>query len=126
MDLPAIERMVDRHLAALCDADAARRAEAFGATWNAQGRLIDPPLEARGHQGMSDHAATVLRHFPEHRFVRSTAVDAHHEFLRYGWRLVAPDGSPAMEGVDVAQLDVDGRLMLVVGFFGAQPAAPAW
>lgn len=126
MNLPAIERMIDRHLAALCDADAPRRAEAFGATWHPEGRLVDPPLEARGHQGIADHAATLLRHFPQHRFQRSTAIDAHHGFLRYGWRLLAPDGTPAMEGVDVGQLDVDGRLMLVVGFFGAQPPAASW
>jgi hypothetical protein len=29
MNLPALESMIDRHLAAYCDADAARRAEAI-------------------------------------------------------------------------------------------------
>ncbi|NML45744.1 SnoaL-like domain-containing protein [Ramlibacter sp. G-1-2-2] len=123
MNLPAIERLVDSHLAAYCDADAARRASAIRAAWNADGSLVDPPLAARGHQGISDQAATLLSQFPQHRFERSTAVDAHHDFLRYGWRLVNADGAAVLEGVDVAELDVDGKLLRVVGFFGAQPAA---
>jgi hypothetical protein len=78
----------------------------------------DPPLEARGHQGIADQAATLLSQFPQHRFERSTAVDAHHNFLRYGWKLLAPDGATVLQGVDFAELDVDGRLARVVGFFG--------
>jgi hypothetical protein len=123
MNIPAIETMVDRHLAACCDTDPARRAAAIRELWLADGRLVDPPLEARGHQGISDQAATLQSQFPGHRFERSTAIDAHHGFLRYGWRLVSAAGAPVLEGVDVAELDVDGKLMRVVGFFGAQPAA---
>jgi hypothetical protein len=118
MNLSAIESMIDRHLAAYCDSDVARRAEAIREIWAADGRLVDPPLEAHGHQGIADQAATLLSQFPQHRFERSTAVDAHHNFLRYGWRLRGPDGTAVLEGVDFAELDVDGRLARVVGFFG--------
>lgn len=123
MNLPAIERMIDRHLAAYCDPDAARRAGAIREIWNADGRLVDPPLEAAGHKGIADQAATLLTHYPDHRFERSTAVDAHHGFVRYGWRLVDAKGAAVLEGLDVAELDVDGRLLKVVGFFGPQAAA---
>ena len=123
MNLPAIETLVDRHLAAYCDTDAARRAGTIRAIWNSEGRLVDPPFESRGHQGISDQAATLLSQFPGHRFERTTAVDAHHQTLRYGWRLVSPAGAAVVEGIDVADLDVDGRLCRVVGFFGAQPPA---
>ena len=125
MNLPAIETLVDRHLAAYCDTDAVRRAGTISAIWNAEGRLVDPPFESRGHQGISDQAATLLSQFPGHRFERTTAVDAHHQTLRYGWRLVSPAGAAVVEGIDVADLDVDGRLCRVVGFFGAQPPARA-
>lgn len=123
MNVPAIETLVDRHLAAYCDTDAARRAGTIRAIWNAEGRLVDPPFESRGHQGISDQATTLLSQFPGHRFERTTAVDAHHQTLRYGWRLVSPAGVAVVEGIDVADLDVDGRLCRVVGFFGAQPPA---
>lgn len=121
MNLPAIEALVDRHLAAYCDADPARRVAAIRTLWNAEGRLVDPPFESRGHQGISDQAATLLSRFPGCRFERTTAVDAHHQILRYGWRLVSPAGAAVVDGIDVADLDVDGRLCRVVGFFGAQP-----
>ena len=56
MNLPIIERQVDRHLAAYCDPDAARRLETLREIWHPEGRLVDPPLEARGHQGIADRA----------------------------------------------------------------------
>lgn len=123
MNLPAIETLVDRHLAAYGDADVVRRTGAIREIWNAEGRLIDPPLEAYGHQGIAEQAAALQAQFPGHRFERTTAIDAHHQTLRYGWRLVSPAGAAVIEGVDVADLDVDGRLCRVVGFFGAQPPA---
>lgn len=123
MNLPALETLVDRHLAAYGDTDAARRAGAIRAIWSAEGRLVDPPLEAVGHAGISDQAATLQSQFPGHRFERTTAIDAHHQSLRYGWRLVSPAGASVLEGIDIADLDVDGRLSRVVGFFGAQPPA---
>lgn len=123
MNVPALETLVDTWLAAYCDADAGRRLAAIRDGWHPEGRLIDPPLEARGHQGISDQAATLLSHYPGHRFERSTAIDAHHQSLRYGWRLVDGNGAAVLEGVDVVDLDVDGRIARVVGFFGAQPPA---
>ena len=57
-------------------------------------------------------------HYPDHRFRRTTAVDAHHAFARYGWELVAPDGAVVFGGVDVVQFADDGRLAGVVGFLG--------
>jgi len=124
MNMTAIGTLVDGWLASYADPDAARRTAAIRASWNAEGRLVDPPMEARGHQGISDQAATLLAQFPGHRFERTTAIDAHHQFLRYGWKLVDANGAGVLEGLDVMELDVDGRIARVVGFFGAQP--PAW
>ena len=122
MNTSTIERAVDAHLAAYANPDAAARMAAIRDLWSLEGRLVDPPMEARGHAGISDLAATLLSQFPGHRFERSTAVDAHHEFARYGWRLVEPHGAAVLEGVDFLQLDVDGRIGRIVGFFGGQPA----
>lgn len=117
----ALETLVDGHLAAYCEPDAERRQAAIQRLWNLEGRLIDPPFEARGQQGISEQAAALLSHYPGHRFERSTAVDAHHNIARYGWRLLSPAGAAVVEGVDILDLDVDGRISRVVGFFGAQP-----
>lgn len=121
----ATERLVDAHLAAFCEPDAAQRRSAVTRLWNPSGRLVDPPLEGAGHDGIVDQGAHLLAQFPGHRFVRTTQVDVHHEFARYGWRLESPEGASVLEGVDVMELDVDGRIGRVIGFFGAQPPAVA-
>lgn len=123
MDINAITPLVDGWLAAYADPDAARRLAVIRDSWSLEGRLVEPPLEARGHQGISDLAATLQSQFPGHRFERSTAIDAHHQFLRYGWKLLDGNGAAVLEGVDAVELDVDGRIARVVGFFGAQPPA---
>lgn len=113
---------VDAHLAGYGEPDRARRAELLGRAWNPQGRIVDPPMDAEGVAAIADLVDVVLTQFPEHRFERTTAVDEHHGHARYGWALLAPDGSPSVTGVDVAELDDDGRLLRVVGFFGDLPA----
>lgn len=125
MNLPAFERLVDAHLAAYCEPDAARRNALVREHWNLQGRLVDPPMEASGHAGIADQAATLLAQFPGHRFERTTALDMHHHFIRYGWRLVNAAGEAVLAGVDFMEVDVDGRIARVVGFFGAEPPALA-
>jgi len=119
----SLNHLVDTHLAAYAEPDAARRLELLRGVWSREGRLVDPPFESRGHQGISEQAAALLAQFPGHRFERTTAVDAHHDMLRYGWRLLSPAGTPVVEGIDIADVDVDGRLSRVVGFFGSQPPA---
>ena len=118
----ATERLVDAHLAAYCEPDPAARRKAIGRLWNAGGRLVDPPFESSGHEGIAQQAALLVAQFPGHRFERTTAVDEHHGFARYGWKLVNDAGVAAAEGIDILVLDVDGRIGQVVGFFGAQPA----
>jgi hypothetical protein len=117
------ERIVDAHLAAYCEPNPTARQAAIGQLWNQLGRLVDPPFEAAGHDGIAGQAAMVVSQFPGHRFERTTAIDEHHGFARYGWRLVNASGAVAAEGIDVLEFDVDGRIGRVVGFFGAQPAA---
>ena len=63
----------------------------------------------------------MLEHYPAHTFRRTTGVDAHHTYARYGWELVAPDGTVAVAGTDVVTLDADGRIATIVGFFGDLP-----
>ena len=52
-----------------------------------------------------------------------SSVDVHHEkFLRFAWKMVAADGKTVLSpGMDYGELDEDGRLKLIVGFFGPFP-----
>ena len=115
-----ITTTIDTHLEAYGETDPARRADLIAQVWLPDGELIDPPLEGKGHDGIGDMATAVLEHFPGHSFRRTSAVDEHHGFVRYGWELVGGDGSVAIAGVDVVQLE-DGRIRRITGFFGELP-----
>jgi hypothetical protein len=109
---------IDLHLEAYALADVDRRNTLVATSWDADGELVDPPLAGRGHTEISALAEVVLTHYAGHRFVRTTVVDTHHGFARYGWDLVGPDGTVPVSGTDFVQFDEVGKLVRIVGFFG--------
>ena len=113
-----LTEIVDCYLAAWNEEDPDLRAAMVARVWAEDGRLIDPPLTGEGHEGISDMAAAMQQHYAGHRFRRVSAVDAHHDQLRFAWELVGPDGKVALSGLDVGELAEDGRLRRVTGFFG--------
>lgn len=112
---------IDTHLQAYGEADGDLRTDLVGQIWASDGHLIDPPLDGVGHAGISEMAATVQSHYPGHTFRRTSGIDEHHSFARYEWELVAPDGTTALVGLDVAAIDESGRLQRIVGFLGPIP-----
>ena len=121
-DTTTLTRTIDAHLAGYCEPDRERRLELLTAAWNPAGRLLDPPLEGQGIDAIADLVDAVLAHYPGHRFERTTEVDEHHGYARYGWTLTGPDGVTAITGTDVAELGDDDKLIGVVGFFGEMVA----
>jgi hypothetical protein len=109
---------IDAYLEAYGERDATRRGVLIAQAWATDGALIDPPLDGRGHDGIDNMFVAVQSQFPSHTFRRSTEIDAHHGYARYGWELVAADGSVSLVGTDIAQLDDTGKLTCVTGFFG--------
>jgi hypothetical protein len=115
---------VDAYLEGYGEPDAARRDQLMHQAFTDDAALIDPPLEGRGRTAIAEMAATVQSLYPGHRFRRASAIDEHHGFARYAWQLVTPDDTVALSGLDVVQVDADGRIRQVVGFFGDLVAAP--
>jgi hypothetical protein len=113
---------VDTFLAAYNETDARTRLGLLEQAFTADGRLIDPPLDSAGRQGISDMMGAVHQQFPGHTFRRTSGVDEHHGHLRYGWELIGPDGNVVLAGMDVAELDGTGQLVRVTGFFDPLPA----
>jgi hypothetical protein len=116
---------IDTYLSAWNEKDPARRKDLIGRVWAPDGRLTDPPLAAEGHSGISDMAAALQAQFPGHRFRRASGVDMHHEYLRFRWELVSPEGAVALTGFDFGELNADGRLRRIAGFFGDLPQETA-
>ena len=113
-----VTKVVDTYIAMWNETDTAKRAELIASAWSATARYQDPLLEAEGHQALSEMVATVHSHYPGHQFRRVSAVDMHHELVRFGWELFGPDGSITVAGIDVGVVDDDGKLLRIAGFFG--------
>jgi hypothetical protein len=112
---------IDTYLDAWNETDPDRRSTLIEQVWAPDGRLIDPPLAAEGHTGISEMAATMHEHFPGHTFRRASGIDAHHDQVRFAWELVGPDGTVALTGLDTGEVADDGRLRRIAGFFGDLP-----
>ena len=109
---------IDTHLRAYAEPDPGVRAGLIAQIWADDGQLFDPPFDGTGRDAIAGLTDVVLEHYPAHTFQRTTTIDEHHGFARYGWALTGADGTVAVTGIDVATLDDQGRLTRVVGFFG--------
>jgi hypothetical protein len=58
---------------------------------------------------------------PGARLELMSGVDLHHHVVRFLWRLVGADGRGGERSIDVGEVDADGRLTKIVGFFGEPP-----
>jgi hypothetical protein len=83
---------------------------------------VDPLVRGEGPDGIDAMIAGVQQQFPGHRFELAEGPDAHHEYVRFSWHLVAGGGSPVATGHDFGTLAPDGRLKSVTGFL-EQPAS---
>jgi hypothetical protein len=117
--------VVDTYIDMWNETDPARRAELIAAAWTDGGAYTDPLLEATGADALSEMVDTVHGQLPGHRFALTSGIDSHHDHHRFGWELAAADGTVAVEGVDVAELGPDGRLVRITGFFGDLPERDA-
>jgi hypothetical protein len=113
-----ITDLIDEHLDTWSEPDPARRLERIQSIWEADGGIVDPPLDGHGHEGINALMGTMQTHYPEHRVVRTSEVDAHHDTFRVAWGLSGPAGDLALTGIDVGLLSEDGRVQRIVGFFG--------
>lgn len=113
-----LTELIDEHLDTWSETDPDVRRARIRATWSADGAIVDPPLTGHGHHGIDALMVAMQEHYPGHRFVRASAVDAHHDVFRVAWDLCGPDDSVALSGFDVGMVDGDGRLRHISGFFG--------
>lgn len=117
--------MIDLYFAAWNEPDAAARQRLLEQCWAADGTLISPNGEERGHAAVSARISAFHTRWPGARVLLASGIDAHHHILRYGWEIRAADGAPLLEGLDVGEQAEDDRLRRVVMFFGPLPAKTA-
>ena len=114
-----LEALIDRYGQAWSEPDAARRAELLDSAWAPGATYTDPTVADLDRDALLAHIARIQATRPGAQVRRSTAVDAHHGFARFGFAVVGADGSILRHGVDIAFLDASGtRLQRIIGFFG--------
>ncbi|KHL09102.1 UNVERIFIED_CONTAM: hypothetical protein LK11_54720 [Mumia flava] len=125
-DQPAaaeVTRLVDGYLNAWNEVDHTERIQIIEQCWEVDGALVDPPMDGQGHAGIDALVRALHEHYPRHRFVRCGEVESHHDAFRFRWRLVGPDGTDALTGVDYGLVGDGGRIARVTGFFDASQDA---
>lgn len=118
----SIEAIIDRYCEAWSDPEPAARATALAEVWAEGGRYTDPRADTRGAEALLEHIAGVLAQRPGARVVRTSAVQHHHGFVRFAWRVIEADGTMLPEGLDITMIGDDGRITQIIGFFGALPS----
>ncbi len=112
--------LIDRYCAVWSEASLSRRRELLAQVWAPDATYTDPTVHAATAEELLAHIARVLSHRPGSRVVRTSAVDAHHGIARFAWHVLQADGTPLPDGLDIAELSIDGqRIKRIVGFFGS-------
>ncbi|MEJ8667884.1 nuclear transport factor 2 family protein [Streptomyces sp. MS1.AVA.1] len=98
-------------------------ARAVAVAWSPQGGYADPLADVRGHEGIVAVVAAAHAQFPGFVFRRTGSVDGHHDTARFSWELVSEaDEAAPVAGSDVITLDIEGRILSVLGFLDRVPA----
>lgn len=118
----SIEATIDRYCEAWSAPEPAARAAALADVWAKDARYTDPRADAHGAEALLGHIAGVLAQRPGARVVRTSAVQHHHGFASFAWRVIEADGTMLPEGLDIAMIGDDGRITQIIGFFGALPS----
>jgi hypothetical protein len=109
------------YVAAWNEPDAAMRQEILDGCWADDAAYVDPSVELKGRAALLQHISKLQAGRPGARIEMMSGVDAHHDVVRFLWRLVRADGSAGDVSIDFGEVGADGRLAKIVGFFGEPP-----
>jgi hypothetical protein len=117
----AITEVVTHYMAAWNEREAAARNTLLEACWSNGGIYVDPNVSRTGRVALGVHIAMVQASRPGARLEFMSGIDVHHNLVRFLWRLVRADGICGDTSIDFGEVGPDGRLVKIVGFFGAPP-----
>jgi hypothetical protein len=112
-----LEALIDAYFAAWNETDVARRLAMLDLVWARDAAYTDPTAHCVGADALGAHIGRVLAQFPGSRVVRISAIDAHHDVVRFAFRRILADGTARPDGIDFGAV-ADGKLTRIVGFFG--------
>ena len=119
--MTSMSQVLKAYSAAWSEPDADKRRSLLIESWAEDGLYQDPASEAIGRDSLHALIGKVHARFPGARIELTSGVDAHHDRIRFAWRMVLADGAVPVQGIDCGRIGADGRLTEIIGFFGAQP-----
>ena len=118
----SFDGVVESYFAAWNETNTDRRRALVESTFAPDGVYCDPLSLAEGPEAIDTMVAGIQAHYPGHALNLSSLVEEHHGVLRFEWTIFEPSGAAMIEGLDVVELDGDGRFQRVNGFFSSRPA----
>lgn len=116
-----IDALVAAYCAAWNETDPGAREKLLQQVWADDGVFVDPNTDVVGREALSQAIAGFQKQFPGARIEMASRTDRHHDVIRFSWRAVGADGATLIEGIDFGELDDQGRLRKIVGFWGPLP-----
>ena len=82
--------------------------------------FIDPSVVTHGIDEFQANVQDVHARLPGAEYLRTSGVDSHHNLYRYAWE-IRREGDLVLQGFDVTEVDEEGLVRRVWGFFGPLP-----
>ena len=117
----AIIANVEAYVAAWNEPDAAARMKLLEGCWADDAAYLDPNADLKGRSALAAHIAKMQAGRPGARIEMMSGIDLHHNVVRFLWRLVRGDGSAGDVSIDFGEVDANGKLVKIIGFFGDAP-----
>ena len=111
---------LDHMLAAWNEADPSKVRGHLERALSPQVEFIDPSIAAYGIDEFEANVHEVKSGLPGAEYRRVSGVDSHHRLHRYHWE-IHQDGELLLPGFDATEVDDDGKVLRVWGFFGPVP-----
>lgn len=125
IDKAAAEALVTNYCDAWNESSAELRCQLLRTVLAEDSIYVDPTVHLVGVPALVDQIGKVATKYPGSAIVRTSIVDLHHDVLRFGWHRKLSNGQALRESLDVCAIDGDGRLRLIIGFFGPLIGHPA-
>lgn len=118
MTMHSLPDVLAAYGAAWTEPAAEKRMALLKLAWSEDGIYRDPSGEARGRIAFSEHIGRFHAQQPGVRIEVTSGASEHHGHIYFSWHMINADWEVVLRGVDFGTLDSDGRLKLIVGFFG--------
>ena len=120
MNMASYPEALNHMLAAWNEPDSEKVRSHLESALSANVRFVDPSIDVTGIDGFEKNVHEVKSNIPGAVYSRTSGVDSQHGFHRYHWA-IHQENKLLIAGFDVAEIDEQGKVSCVIGFFGEIP-----